>query len=417
MTDTRPSHLPDRLAITLWDFSWYTMTAPGEPFEDLDVAFAEAVDRGYNTVRICALPLTLFGPSVDGERRLRIEGLGGGVGVRTRWYNCRGGEEIEGRAHLLRLFAAARRYGCHVILSSWEYQQSPSFFDSPEVLRELLAIPVERRFGALADALARQVRFLRDHGFGDQIAYVELHNEVDVAGTKLGLGDERLREQRPLVEAAIGAFRIQHPDVLCTTCYGGVAPHRIGELPASNQVAHFHLYVYGVLGELFGEAGLRGEVDFPTPLARRLLRADAPPFQDWQPSHPWKIEATGVSRRLIYLHDWTDPDHWDLYLYQHYAAHREAMRQSIRVRLEAYAAYARGLGIPAVIGEGYVGYTPLLAGFEEGPVGKDICEYALEVCGQLGYWGAVLCSNSAPHHPFWADIAWQRAANARLRRA
>ena len=52
-----PSQLPPRLTITLWDFSWYVRTGPGEPFEDLDTAFAEAVERGYNTVRICAMPV------------------------------------------------------------------------------------------------------------------------------------------------------------------------------------------------------------------------------------------------------------------------------------------------------------------------------------------------------------------------
>ena len=56
---TLPAHLPDRLTITLWDFSWYVRTGPGEPFEDLDAAFAQAVERGYNTVRICAMPFLL----------------------------------------------------------------------------------------------------------------------------------------------------------------------------------------------------------------------------------------------------------------------------------------------------------------------------------------------------------------------
>jgi hypothetical protein len=47
-----PSHLPDRLTISLWDFTWYTQTMPGEPFDDVDRAFVEAKARGYNTVRI-----------------------------------------------------------------------------------------------------------------------------------------------------------------------------------------------------------------------------------------------------------------------------------------------------------------------------------------------------------------------------
>jgi hypothetical protein len=57
--------LPDRLTITLWDFSWYVRTGEGEPFADLDAAFAQAVERGYNTVRICAMPFLLFGSGLD----------------------------------------------------------------------------------------------------------------------------------------------------------------------------------------------------------------------------------------------------------------------------------------------------------------------------------------------------------------
>jgi hypothetical protein len=78
------------------------------------------------------------------------------------------------------------------------------------------------------------------------------------------------------------------------------------------------------------------------------------------------------------------------------------------------ADWAEQRGIPAVIGEGYVGYTPLLAGFEEGPVGKDIAEYAIETCRRLGFWGIILCSNAAPHHPFWQDVAWQQWWNRRI---
>lgn len=59
-------HLPRKLTITMWDFSWYTMTLPGEPYHDLAARFQEAVDRGYNTVRICAMPFLLF--TAEGKR-------------------------------------------------------------------------------------------------------------------------------------------------------------------------------------------------------------------------------------------------------------------------------------------------------------------------------------------------------------
>ncbi len=69
----------------------------------------------------------------------------------------------------------------------------------------------------------------------------------------------------------------------------------------------------------------------------------------------------------------------------------------------------------AVIGEGWVGYTPLLAEFEDGPVGQGLAEHAVRCCIEHGYWGAVLGSNSAPHHPGWRNVEWQRRCNDRLR--
>jgi hypothetical protein len=100
---TTPAQLPAKLTITLWDFTWYTQTAKGEPFYDLDRAFAEAVDRGYNTVRICAAPLLLFGEHDIDTTALQFVNMGGDTGQRTRWYNAAGGAVLNGRAHLLAL--------------------------------------------------------------------------------------------------------------------------------------------------------------------------------------------------------------------------------------------------------------------------------------------------------------------------
>jgi Sugar-binding cellulase-like len=415
MTVAIPAHLPARLTISLWDFSWFTQTMPGEPFDDLDRAFAEAVERGYNTVRICAMPYTLFGGDIPPEP-LRIANLGRGFGKGTRWYNNAGGAVIDGRAHLLELFRAAERHGCHLIVSSWEYQQTPSFFATPAQYEALVAIPPERRCAALADSMSALLDFVKDHGLADRIAYVELHNEVDNAGTSLtevaADGESVVAAQRALIESAVDVLRKRHPDLLHTACYSEPALHRLDDLAGNLQVAHFHIYAYGVLRQLFDEAGLWSNAEFPTPLVTRLLRSGAPAYDDWLPDEAWRLAATGVQRRLVYAHDWVDPVKWDLYLYEHYHRYRESMREMIRTRLEAYADFGARLGAPAVIGEGYVGYTPLHTTFEEGPVGKDICEFAVLEAKRLGYWGTILCSNAAPHHPFWADVAWQREVNS-----
>ncbi|QBD76878.1 hypothetical protein EPA93_13030 [Ktedonosporobacter rubrisoli] len=416
-TVTIPAHLPRRLTISLWDFSWYTQTMEGEPFHDLDRAFAEAVERGYNTVRICAMPYLLFGPQHDELAPLRLANLGGEVGQRTRWYNAKGGAVLDGRKHLLALFRAAQKHNCYIILSSWEYQQSPSFSANDAWYRALMAIPPRERFMALAQAMGNLISFLKEYDLAERIAYAELHNEVEYTRlTQVAReGEDALEAEKPYLEEAVAAMRALHPDILMTVCYASPILVHMRSMAENVQVAHFHLYIYGVLEQLLQEIGLRSEdVPLPNPLSRRILRPDAPPLEAWKAAGEWRQAATGMDKRLFYVHDWADPDQWDLWLYEHYAAHREAMRQIIKIRLAKIADWAQQHGLPAVIGEGYVGYTPLLANFEEGPVGKDIAEYAVETCLQHDFWGYILCSNSAPQHPFWQDVAWQQRMNAHI---
>src|SRR3712207_2227649 len=135
-----PGHLPDKLTVSLWDFSWYVRTGEGEPFSDLDAAFVQAVERGYNTVRICAMPFLLFGSGLD-TTRLQLTRMGGEYGQGTRWYDVKADTVIDGRAHLLALFEAAKRHDCFVIVSSWEYQQSPAFLADSSWSDALMAVP------------------------------------------------------------------------------------------------------------------------------------------------------------------------------------------------------------------------------------------------------------------------------------
>ncbi|SFS55697.1 Sugar-binding cellulase-like [Paenibacillus sp. 453mf] len=183
---------------------------------------------------------------------------------------------------------------------------------------------------------------------------------------------------QPYIEEAVGYLRERHPDILITASYTLNEAYSKSYVARNLQVAHFHLYIKGVLNELMDLAGLNDDKLFPNPFVQSLLRDDAPPFEDWTlpKGQEWRMEGNPVGMKLIYLHDWV-----------------------------------RHNGIPVVIGEGYVGYTPLNASFEEGPGGKYIAEYAIRKGMALGFWGMTLCSNCAPHHPFWADIPWQQRWN------
>lgn len=417
-----PNHLPQRLTITMWDFSWYTMTMPGEPYHDLQARFTEAVERGYNTIRICAMPFLLFTSQGPRSGKLRFSNLGQ-LGQRSRWYNCAGGAELDGHQHILELFKQARLHNCYIILSSWEYQQSPSFLESAELWQELRQIPPAERFLTIAHSMNSLLDFLKQAGFHQQIAYAELHNEIefgqltalaDEAGIPAHPIGEQIRHLTPYVEEAVKLLRDRHPDILMTGCYTANEPYDKKILPRNFQVAHFHLYLKGVLQQLMDAMDLDEQyAPFPNPFVQSLLRENAPSIQQWQlpPEQAWRLDGNPVGAKMLYVHDWADPDRWDAYLYDHYGEHKQAMLNKAEERLTEIHAWADEQHIPVVVGEGYIGYTPLYASFEEGPVGKFIAEYAIQLSMKMNFWGMTLCSNCAPHHPFWQDIHWQQRWN------
>jgi hypothetical protein len=412
-----------RMAISLWDFSWYTQAGPGEPFEDLDAAFTQLVDRGFNTIRICAMPFLIFSGRVEpGEHT--VCGMGGEYGQRTRWYNVRGGYPLNALHRLEALFDAALRHGVRVIVSSWEYQQSPVFVTDDTWHRTLAAVPGPERAEVMAHAQVQLVAHLQSAGLADPIAYVEVHNEVDncdlVPATTDSPPGHYARLRKPL-EQALAVFVRTHPDVPVTYSIGEPWPLEFADLPAGD-VTHMHFYAYGVLGALYHAVGLghgtnaRPEVDrWPTPALTAMLRPDAPPREQWRPSAGWQSQATGVSGDLFYVHDWIDPQRWDLWLYEHYQEHRLAMRQTLEAWVDATAVLARSHDAPGVLGEGVVGYTPLHARFEEDAVGKDLAELTIRRALRAGFVGTVLTSNTAPHHPtWWTDQQWMRHLNAEI---
>jgi hypothetical protein len=411
LTGPVPDHLPGRLAICLWDFSWYTRAGDGEPFADVDRAMAETADRGYNAVRICAAPLLVAGDLGldDLAADLPVEGLGpaptgGFFGQRTRWYDTPGGFRLDVRARLFELLEAARRHGIVVILASWEYQQSTSFAGDPRWFEAIDAVPLERRYDVLADAFARLLDDVRAAGLIDVIAFTELHNEVDFSIL-------------PPVEqggvAAMERLRTRHPDQLVTVSYGKpphLAMHRLSPALA---VGQFHVYSYGVLDALQRRIDIRseGSEGFPNAELLALLRPDAPSFAEYGRPAEWKLRATVITDQMLYGYDWIDADAWDAWLFDHYGEHREVMLREIESRVVAVAEWARWRGVPAVIGEGWVGYTPRDGWFEESPVGRSLAEHGIRTALAHGVWGVVACSNAAPHHPMWADAAWQRRVN------
>lgn len=238
---------------------------------------------------------------------------------------------------------------------------------------------------------------------------VELHNEVDFSILP-ALSDGMV---------PLAWLRDRHADLLVTASYDKPPHLAMHTLPDGLGAAQFHVYSYGVLDALQKRIDIRSEgtAGFPNGELRALLRADAPSVEEYGRAADWKYRATVVTDQMIYGYDWIDADAWDTWLLEHYGVYREVMRREIESRVIAIAAWARSQQIPAVVGEGWVGYTPLLGDFEEGPIGRALAEHGISTALERGVWGVVLCSNAAPHHPMWALPDWQIAQNARIRSA
>jgi hypothetical protein len=447
VTVVTPAHLPARLAICLWDFSWYTRAGAGEPFEDLDRAFRETVDRGYNTVRICAAPLLTFG-ELGLDPRIGITGLGeapdgGRFGRGMRWYDADGGYELDVRERLLELFRAAERHGVVVILASWEYQQSSAFAATPEWWRAIDAIPAPGRYDALAAAFDRMLAELEREGLLPLVAFTELHNEVDFSplpGIDTGEGALawlRARWPGQLVTASFGKVpriageagtvpQVAETGTVPQVAETGTAP-QVAEAstvprldPATVtpglDVAQFHIYTYGVLDALQRRIDLRSEgtAGFPNAELRGLLVDGAPEFADYNRIEPWRLEATVVTDQMVYGYDFLDAAKWDAWLVDHYPDWRDKMHAEMSERILSVAAWAVANDVPQVVGEGWIGYTPLRGRFEEGDIGLALAEHGIRTALAAGAWGMVLCSNAAPHHPMWAQVDWQRRMNAEI---
>ena len=128
--------------------------------------------------------------------------------------------------------------------------------------------------------------------------------------------------------------------------------------------------------------------------------------------------GTDKSRILscqVFLADIRDVDGmnraWDAWLDAHFDEYREVMLREIESRVIAIAEWARWRDIPAVVGEGWVGYTPRDGWFEEGKTGLALAEHGVRTALEHGVWGVVPGSNAAPHHPMWREADWMRRVN------
>ncbi len=158
----RVSNLGRPLAIAMWDYSWILRHHRYGEFENWDVVLEGLADRGYNAIRIDAMPQYVAADTsgqVDQEFR----------SVKDGWRPSLWGNDytmsFRPREALLEFLPKCKKYGIKVGLATW-------FIRHGTVRKEIF-----NEEGGLLRAWDETLTFLKSNDLLDNVIYVDLLNE------------------------------------------------------------------------------------------------------------------------------------------------------------------------------------------------------------------------------------------------
>jgi hypothetical protein len=402
---TLPDHLPKKLSIGMFIWNWITMATPGEPYHDLEQVMAGLRERGFNAVRADVGLNWCFQPdgSLRGEMDFRAWIPGHSDNLSS--CNAKGGGRHDVLKRVVRLMELAKQYGIHVILTSWEYQDSSWFVADPKIQAEVMAIPVVNRFMHMARQQDRLLTVLKDKGIQKNVAFVEVHNEPDYSLFPQGAEGKRLHEE------AIAMLRDRHADVLVSADYG---THDPAVVPDNAQVYDQHSYV-GLYQPLFAETIWHKDFDPSNPrknvLLRQVLKSSFMPYDEFLKA------AQNVRqdwRAVDWLYDNIDRRAFDALLLKRYQKEKTALEATAVKHIEGDAKEAARRGIPAVCDECGYWYPPLDSRFEVTQPGMSLFELQTGLAIRHGYWGKMPTTYCGPEHPIWSNVEWLQKINSQF---
>lgn len=372
----------ERVAVTMWDFSWLTRRHGAcTEYIDVDAILDGLVLRGYDVVRIDAFPHLVSALVREPARRDRftllpepmVKPWGNPLPVQTAV-----------RAPLLEFIGKCRARGLRVALSSW-------FGPDTDNLRELVVTPAD-----YANVWRDTLRVIHGAGLGDAVACVDLCNEF------------------PIPVWAAGAYR---------TIFGA-GPRNLAPL-----VLPWGTAARREVERYFAEAlpALRAEFGHPlTFSSARLPRKEGSvslAALDFVESHVWLsdtlphnlitlgILSTAQVPMGTDLHSLLARGSWPLL--------KPAWRTVMSSHLDAIATIAHDAGKPLWTTEGWAttayGATRLTQDAAAWHWLKDACAMAVDLAIDRGWTGLCTSNFSQPHFPaVWDDVAWHRQLTARI---
>lgn len=379
--DMRDDLRPRRLTMAMWDQAYALRHLPGGSFADYDRVLDEAVERGYNTLRIDPMPqwIDLSKPErelawADPHQPFMPWGWNTAVkGPAGEWVI-----DFVEKLH--------RRSSLDYTLSAWWFKPSPG---NEKAVPEPLRKPANMTEGA--EMVAVQLReWKRRFGF-DRVVYVDIANETPYFFPQF---EERLKEET------------------------GAGFDDLPEFSAS-QRAFFAKEINGALGILRREFP---ELRFTTSIHGDLRWLDVPLEMDCLDVHFYADADPRWSERTRF--DDFEKDHlfetdrWFKEFSDRSVKTAAAVAPMLRARqrfnMNDFAGWAERRGMPLTTSEAWSTWYY----FDDPKLDwgwlLDWSKWSCDDAIACGFWGWTPHNYAQPQFANWKDVKWHRALNERF---
>ena len=379
--DMRAHLNPRRMTLVMWDQAFLLRHQPGESFWDWDRVLDEAVERGYNTLRLDPMPQSIDPAQPDRELTW------GEVNLPYMPWDWQRGITLKAGRALIEFMHKAIKRGLWMTLSNWwgAGDSMPSETVKPRTTMEG------------AELWARMLRALkREVGF-ERLAYVDYANEMPyffpgfmdqlntvdpnarfggypVLGEFSGIQKQWLRDN---LDKPLAALQAEFPELRFThSIHGDVRWLTCGLTSFDCLDVHF-----------YSDADARWPVRtrFPDLIKDGKMFKESSQFKDFSDRCAATYRAIGPMM---------------------HARQRHIVRQ--------FAEWSEAYGMPLTCTEGwsswfYVDHPDLDWGWL-----LDYSERAVDDAIEFGFWGTTPNNYVQPQFELWRDVRWHRRLNEKF---
>jgi hypothetical protein len=395
---SRVSQLKKPVAIAMWDFSWILRHHKFGEFEDWDQVLQGLAERGYNAIRMDAMP-QFVAADTDGTIKEEFRSL------YTTWKPSLWGNQysmsFRPREALLEFLPKCEKYGIKVGLASWFMRHGT---DRSDIFTEKDAV-----YRAWDETLS----FLKSHDLLKNVMYVDLLNEYPYWHGYDWLKNEL--NSRSDVEK----FKMDNPDANIPDGGQDNKKHDENETVYDNplEIAFYNQYANDLLTRIKSRYP---ELDFLVSFSKMNLdNIDLSNYGalDYHLWFQFVIDAPEIWQ--IHKRDSTT-DHRDVYakIKKCWAEDKSQLTTWMNGRIKKAAGVAREHGIVCGNTEGWGSIN----WYDHPELGwdwiKECAEISVDACLKHDNY-KFICTSNFTHPQFkgmWDDIAWHRTITEKIKK-